>query len=154
MGWVTTKQIDLPWAILIEPPVPGNCETLTNPRKNALIRDYQFSSGLNYLNPSDAHVNDLPESSPTRVMGIGRQNAGSLWKLERQRRRRRRSLSGAVTGAREESFVGVPESLIEDPRVGRSRHPAVGETHARIRMLMSLKANTMESPSCSAPRCQ
>jgi len=89
-----------------------------------MIRDYQFSSGLNYFNPSDAHVDDLPESSPTRVMGIGRQSAGPFWKLERQRRHRRRSLSGAVTGAIEESFVGFPESLIEDPRVGRSRHPA------------------------------
>ena len=71
LGWVTTKQIDLLWAILIEPPVPGNCETLTNPHKNPMIRDYQFSSGLNYFSPSDAYVNDLPESSSTRVTGIG-----------------------------------------------------------------------------------
>ena len=109
-----------------------------------MIRDYQFSSGLNYFNPSDAHVNDLPESSPTRVTGIGRESAGPFWKLERQRRRRRRSWSRAVTGASEESIVGFQESLIEHPRVGRSRHPPVGETHARIRMLMSLKVITTE----------
>jgi hypothetical protein len=52
-----------------------------------MIRDYQFSSGLNYFSPSDAYVNDLPESSSTRVTGIGGQSAEPFWKVERQRRR-------------------------------------------------------------------